>query len=374
VAAAASEGHSDRSEGDAHADQEQVSRRGRGPSPGYRSGVPAPADPDAAVLVPLTLITGEEELLVSRAVARIVAAARGADTDTDVRDLQPDAVDLADLLDLLSPSLFGSLRVVILRDAGDLEREVLDALVAYVAHPEPEVVLVAMLRGAKGKALADALRAGGARVVDCPRVRWPEERLAFLRAEVTAAGRRASDAALQTLLDAVGQELRELATALDQLLSDTEGPLDDETVARYHRGRAVASGFLVADRAIDGDAAGALELLRAGLAGGFADGSFVVRPEGVPVVVAAALASGLRDIVRVKSAGGPPGDLARSLGMAPFKIRKARAQGRDWHPDGLRRAVAAAARADADAKGGAADPAYALERAVLAVVAARDVR
>lgn len=336
--------------------------------------MPAPADSDAAVLVPLTLITGEEELLVSRALTRIVAAARRADAETDVRDLLPGAVDLGDLLDLLSPSLFGSLRVVILRDAGELEREVLDALVTYAADPEPEVVLVVLHRGPKGKALADALRAGGARVVDCPRVRWPEERLAFLRAEVSAAGRRADDEALQTLLDAVGQELRELATALDQLLADTEGPLDAETVARYHRGRAVASGFLVADRAIEGDAAGALELLRAGLAGGFSDGSFVVRPEGVPVVVASALASGLRDIVRVKGASGPPGDLARSLGMAPFKIRKAKAQGRDWHPDGLRRAVAAAARADADAKGGAADPAYALERAVLSVVAARDVR
>ncbi|GAA4998182.1 hypothetical protein GCM10025734_31410 [Kitasatospora paranensis] len=41
------------------------------------------------LLAPLTLAVGQEELLLDRAVAEVVAAARAADPDTDVRDLPP---------------------------------------------------------------------------------------------------------------------------------------------------------------------------------------------------------------------------------------------------------------------------------------------
>ena len=38
-------------------------------------------------LAPLTLAVGQEDLLLDRAVQEVVAAARAADADTDVRDL-----------------------------------------------------------------------------------------------------------------------------------------------------------------------------------------------------------------------------------------------------------------------------------------------
>ena len=41
-------------------------------------------DPYAA---PLRLVLGDEELLVSRAVAEVIAAARAADAEADVREL-----------------------------------------------------------------------------------------------------------------------------------------------------------------------------------------------------------------------------------------------------------------------------------------------
>ncbi|MBC7597272.1 MAG: hypothetical protein H7288_25695 [Kineosporiaceae bacterium] len=48
-----------------------------------------------------------------------------------------------------------------------------------------------------------------------------------------------------------------------------------------------------------------------------------------------------------------------------------RSQLRDWDQAGLARALTAVARADVEVKGGGADPAYALERMVLQVAAAR---
>jgi DNA polymerase-3 subunit delta len=57
--------------------------------------------------------------------------------------------------------------------------------------------------------------------------------------------------------------------------------------------------------------------------------------------------------------------------MPPWKIRKAQGQVRARRPAGLATAIAATAQVNADVKGAAADPGYALERAVLAVVDAR---
>jgi DNA polymerase-3 subunit delta len=55
-----------------------------------------------------------------------------------------------------------------------------------------------------------------------------------------------------------------------------------------------------------------------------------------------------------------------------WKVRKAQTWVRGWHPDRLAAAVQTVAQADAEVKGAAADPAAALERAVLAVAAGRE--
>jgi len=67
----------------------------------------------------------------------------------------------------------------------------------------------------------------------------------------------------------VGSDLRELAAACDQLAADTDGLIDEPVVARYYRGRAEATGFTVADRAVEGHLAQALEQLRWALARAF---------------------------------------------------------------------------------------------------------
>ena len=73
---------------------------------------------------PLRLVLGDEELLASRAVAEVVAAARGADPQTDVRELAAGELTTGDLYDLLSPSLFGGRRVVVLQGAQETKTDV----------------------------------------------------------------------------------------------------------------------------------------------------------------------------------------------------------------------------------------------------------
>ncbi|MEU7803833.1 DNA polymerase III subunit delta [Micromonospora arborensis] len=316
----------------------------------------------AASLAPILLVLGDEELLATRAVTEAVAKVRSVDAEVDVREYQASALTVGEIAEMLSPSLFGGRRLLILRSGQDARKDLVAALLAYAKNPDPDVqLLVLHLGGAKGKAFADGLRAAGATVVPAAKLKGHRDRVAFVRDEIRRAGGKCTDDAAEALIAAVGNDLRELAAACSQLIADTDGRISAETVARYYRGRVEVTGFTVADATMVGDVPGALEALRWALHVGVD-----------PVPIADALADGVRTVARVASAGrGNPYQLASTLGMPAWKIERAQRQGRGWTPEGLVRAMQVAAECNAAVKGGSDDRAYALERAVFSVAAAR---
>jgi len=322
--------------------------------------------PPALGVAPVTLVVGEEEFLVDRAVRDLITAARAADLGGDLHDLDGPALSPGELESLTSPSLFGGGSVVVIRAAQNAGKDVTAELTRYTRNPAPDAILILThAGGAKGKELLAAIKAAGARVIECPKITRFGERLDFIRAEFRRAGTRADDGAARALLDAVGSDLRELAAACDQLAADTEGGIDEAVVTRYYRGRAEATGFTVADRAVEGHLAQALEQLRWALATGVS-----------PVLICSALAQGVRLLGRVGSAprGVSSAALAAEVGAPPWKIDRVRQQLRGWHPDGIARALHSVAEADAQVKGEASSAAYALERAVRRIVASRSGR
>jgi DNA polymerase III subunit delta len=313
------------------------------------------APPEAA---PVTIVVGEEEFLIDRAVRDLIAAAQAG----DVHDLDGAALGPGELDSLTSPSLFGGGIVVVIRAAQNAAKEVAGELTRYAASPVPDVSLIMThAGGAKGKELLAGVKAAGAQVVECPKVTRFAERLDFVRGEFRRAGRRADDAAARALLDAVGSDLRELAAACEQLAADAD-QVDEAVVATYYRGRAEATGFTVADHAVEGHLARALEQLRWALGIGVS-----------PVLICSALAQGVRLLGRVGSAPRNlnTAALAAEVGAPPWKIDRVRQQLRGWPPDGVARALHAVAEADAQVKGETTSADYALERAVRRIVAAR---
>ncbi len=316
---------------------------------------------------PVTLVVGDEEFLVDRAVRAVVAAVRAEDPGAEVHDLQGGKVEPGELTGLTSPSLFGDRSVIVIRAAQDLPKDVVAEVVKYTARPADEAVLVlAHPGGVKGKALVDGVKKAGADVVTVAKPTKAGERLDFIKAEVRREGRTISPAAAQALLDAVGSDLRELSAACGQLAFDTQGKnIDEAAVAKYYRGRAEVSGFTIADLAVEGRLGEALEQVRWALATGVA-----------PVLIVSALAGGLRSLAKV---GGAPrnlrgGQLASHVGMPPWKIDRVKRQLGGWGPDGISAALQAVAVADEQVKGGGADPGYALEKAIHTIVASRTAR
>ena len=307
-------------------------------------------------------MVGEEELLRARAVSAVRAAIRERHADAEEHELAAAGLALGTLADALTPSLFGGHRLVVVVGVHEAAAALADALVGYAKQPDPDLTLVVVHAGGKrNEALLKAFKAAGAAVDECPKISSAGERMAFVRNEVRRLGGRISPDAATALLEAVGNDLRQLSSAASQLVSDFGGSIDAEAVARFHRGQAEVTGFTVAERVLVGDSAGSVEMLRWALERGVAH-----------VLIADALADGVRTAARVASLNTTNvGDLARTLKLPPWKVKKAQAQARGWTIDALQQAIGVAAELNADVKGVAASADYALERAVRRIVAIR---
>jgi DNA polymerase-3 subunit delta len=304
----------------------------------------------------LHLVLGDEELLVERAVAAVLRAARGQSgtDDVPVNRLRAGDVSTGELAELLSPSLFADERVVVLESAADSGKDAA-ALIAEAAAdlPTGTVLVVVHSGGGRAKALADQLKKLGAQVHPCARITKPAERADFVRREFRALKVKVGDDAVTAVLDAVGSDIRELAAVCSQLVADTDGAVDAAAVRRYHSGKAEVKGFDIADKAVSGDVAGAAEALRWAMMSG--------EPH---VVLADALAEAVHAIARIGPLRGNPRDLAGELGMHWFRVEKAQKQARRWSRGSIAEAMRLVAALNADVKGAAADADYALEATV----------
>lgn len=305
----------------------------------------------------VVLISGPEEYLGTRAMDRIRSLVRAAEPDVEVTRLDAGSYEAGSLAMNVSPSLFGEQKLIEVDGLESMNDAFLADALAYLAHPEPDAVLVLRHGGGnRGKKLLDAVKSAGWPTVDCQPLKKEADKTAFVVAEFKAASRRIEPAAVQALVNAVGASLAELAAACSQLISDAATAVDADMIDRYYGGRVEASAFKVADAAMAGNAPLALSTLRHALATG-AD----------PVPLVAALAAKLRTLAKVAGAQGSSAQVARQLGMQPWLVEQAQRDVRRWTPEGLIRSIQVTAEADAQVKGLSRDPVYAVEHAVTVV-------
>jgi len=314
--------------------------------------------------VGLVLIQGPESLLADRAISQVISKYPNA----QISNLHSDELEVGVITDNLAPSLFGDQRVVVIRDIQDLAAECTEEIASYLENQDENLVLVLWHKGGvKGKGLVDKVKKLNPQLLSAEAIKKDSEKSDFIRNEFKNLNRKISTEAIQALIDSLGSDLRELGAACSQLASDVELQkiIDAEDVAKYQQGRVESTGFDVADAAVEGKTAEALIALRNALATGTD-----------PVLIVSALASSFRTLAKVSgsSKGSNPYELASSLALAPWQIDKARKQLNGWSENGLVKAVIAIAAVDADIKGAASDPKYALERAIMTVSTAKSTR
>ena len=313
----------------------------------------------------LYLILGSEGALADSALLKLTSQLK--EENAEVTTLFASEVIVGDIADALAPSLFSERRALIIKELQDLAEESRDEITRYLDNVDATTTVIFMHKGGvKGKALLEAIKKAKATIIACEPLKKESEKQEFVRNLFLDLGRKASPAAVTALVNAVGGDLRELSAACSQIVSDAPaGTIDEAHVEKFHQGRIETTGFDVADIALEGNLAQALITLRGAIATGTD-----------PVMITSALAAAIRGLAKVSGANRnvKSFELAGSLAMAPWQIDKARRQLAGWTPKGLTAAVAAVAQADADVKGAASDPIYALEKAISEIATARNGR
>ena len=306
---------------------------------------------------------GPEAVLADRAIDQVISDVRVTAPELEVITLRAEGYEEGELMVHASPSLFGEDKLIVVRDLHQAPDVLQVDLLDYLADPADSVTLVVThASGNKGKKVRDTLKKAKALVLEAPAIKSDRDKADFVSNEFRRARRKAAPEAVQALVEAVGKDVRELASACQQLVDDTTGVIDADVVERYHGGRVEATGFKVADAAVAGQTGEALRLLR-----------HAVNVGVDPVPIVAVLAQQLRQLARVGGAGrGRSADLARELGMAPWQVDKARRSLQGWGGDALGRSIQAVAAADFEVKGGGRDPVYAVEKAVLTITRERN--
>ncbi|MDA4895440.1 MULTISPECIES: DNA polymerase III subunit delta [Microbacterium] len=312
---------------------------------------------------PIVLVSGPEEICAERAIAGVRDYLRLEDPALEVSDVRADDYASGTLLALTSPSLFGEPRLVRVAGVEKATDAFIQEAVAYLEHPQEGATVILRHTGAsvRGKKLLDAVRAGTGDGIEipCPAIKRDNDKFDFAAGEFKAADKRIAPQALRALVSAFSDDVTELAAACQQLIGDVEGEITPAVVERYYGGRVEVSAFVVADTAIAGRYGEALVALRHALSSG-AD----------PVPMVAAFAMKLRTMARVAGSREPAAALASRLGMKDWQVDRARRDLSGWNERSLGLAIQATARADAEVKGAARDPVFALER-MITVVATR---
>lgn len=302
-----------------------------------------------SMINPVHLVVGEDEFLAERATKSIIDE---AGPTVEVSTLRAGDVTVSELAQATSPSLFAEERVVVVTNTELAGKEPTELLLQAAADPAPGMTLVIVHSGkGRNKSYVAKFR----KVADVHEVNSPNqrERQSWVTAEFRRHGVRPTPDVIGALLESVGSDLRELASAIEQLVADTEGELTVAKVRAYYTGVAEVSGFDIADQAIAGRTDRALASTRRALQLGIS-----------PVAIAAALANKVGDVAKLYQTRGNPDQVARTVGMHPFVAKKTMQVARNWSGSAVSEAVIIVADLDATVKGQGGDPEFAVEDAV----------
>ena len=310
------------------------------------------------------LVSGGEQLLASRAVEGRRDAAAREQPAAEVHRINALELGTSMLSEVVGGSLFSSHIIAIIDDVGATPPEVVDQLLAVAKDPGEELCLVLVHEGGnKGKGLIDKLKRAKIETesVVAPKA-WELPKFCAREAKRLKVG--LSHEAADALVSAVGTDLRTISSALAQLADDAGGDeIDAKFVQRYFAGRAEVTSFAVADAVLAGNTSLAMERLRWALNSGAA-----------PVLVTSAMAGAFRGMGKYIDAQGNrmnDYDLARQIGLPPWKLKDYARTSRNWQQVGISAAIKLIALADADVKGAATNADYALEKMVLGVLSHR---
>jgi DNA polymerase-3 subunit delta len=317
-------------------------------------------------LKPAYLLTGTDRPKIARALRRL----RERIGDDSTEHLNARDASAADVIASCNAmGLFGGEdgRLVIVEEAERWKAPDVKELAAYLAAPSPATVLALLADELKSDApLVKAVaKTGSVLTYDVPKRRLPE----WVAEQFGRYGGKADADACRALVDIVGDDVDELQSEIDKLVTWAAGdPVTLKNVEEMAAGRAETAIFSLTD-------AWGRRDVGAVLASAEAIMERSARPRSGELM--RMISSLVNHVGRVRRCqkladeGVRPRDAAAGLKMHPYVAEKAFAQAANFSADELGYAIVRLSELDAAAKGGSRLPAdLELERALIDVTRA----
>jgi DNA polymerase-3 subunit delta len=265
----------------------------------------------------VSLLWGEDAFLLREAALELLG---------DVRAVEVDAADWqgSELNNLATPSLFGEPRALLVTNCRSLSKDALGALGAYFVAPDPEAPLVLACtvaeRGKPPAALQKLVQpVGEIREVQVQRKElepWLVQRASRAELDLTPPAARA-------LVQTLGEDLGQLAAAIEQLASAFPGEkVMPAQVHQQFRGLGEQKTWDLCDRAFGKDLPGAIRAMRS-----------IEENGDEALMVLGGIAVRVRDLLRVRALPDrlAPGQLARQAGLRfEWQARRYQQQARNF--------------------------------------------
>jgi DNA polymerase-3 subunit delta len=265
----------------------------------------------------VTLLWGEDAFLLREAALQLLGDLRT--TEVDAGEWQG-----GELQDLATPSLFGEPRALLVTDCRSLPKDAVGELAAYLSAPDPTAPLVlACTTAERGKPPAALVKivepVGEVRQVQIQR----KELEPWLVQRAKTAGLELTPPAARMLVDTLGEDIGQLAAAVEQLQGAFQGQqITPKEIHQQFRGLGEQKSWDLCDRAFGKDLPGAIRSLRSIEEGG-----------DDALMVLGAIAARLRDLMRVRALPDrlPPAQLAKEAGLRfDWQARRYQQQARNF--------------------------------------------
>jgi DNA polymerase-3 subunit delta len=313
-------------------------------------------------LQPVYLFYGDEEFLMQRALARLTAGLTemAGEPPSRVRR-EAQEIGLADFLaESRAATLWGPGQLLILRGVEAYPAAQLKALSAYLDHPAPRAWVVLLAEGLKtkdvekhavwGRLHREKAALGFFRLREGELYQW-------LTREARQQGKNLTPAAAQRLVEMVGDNLAELSQELEKLVlyAGAENTLTPALVTQLASHSRTYNIFVLVE------ALGGPEGHRA-----LAPLGHLLELGEHPAKILGMLARQVRLLIKVKEAGGGnPVEVARSLRLPPWNVKRLNQQAARFSDQALKGHLARLHQVDYHLKTSTGNPRLWLEWVLL---------
>lgn len=301
-------------------------------------------------LKPVYLLTGTDRPKIAVALQRLRARI-GEDATEQLHAGDASGEDTVAACNALG--LFGGeSRLVVVDGVENWKAADVKEIESYLAAPAPTTVLALVGDGIKkDSALSKAVaRAGQMLAYDVTKKQLPE----WVGEQFARRGASADRDACRALVEAVGEDVGDLASEIEKLATWANGEsITRTTVEELAVGRAETPIFAVTDAWGRRDVAGTLRATESLL-----DRSHRPRSGELIRIVASMVGhvGRVRKVSRLADEGVRPSEMASRLKIHPFVAEKSAKQAANFSPDELAQATIRLAELDAGAKGGSRLP------------------